>query len=308
MAVHGGLMYLKSIRKPDGLLGLQPAEAAVPQSSRRTHGFAGTDTQELSRSLVHLAVKGRSDVSLAPPGSRRGLESIIGVDDRVRIVDTELAPWRMVCALRLKGTLGTAIGTGWFVGPRTILTAGHCVYSTAFFGGWTSEIDISPGRNGAVFPYGTITSRNFSSVDRWIEKEEPDFDIGCIHLDDAIGRKVGWFAVGALMSPELETFLVNISGYPADRGAGTEQYHHRNRIMHVSERRIFYDVDTYGGQSGAPVWIHETEDGPPLAIGIHAYGAAPAPSAGATLSNSAPRIIPEVLEQIEAWVEQDGGW
>jgi glutamyl endopeptidase len=301
-------MQLKSIRKPDTQFRPEEAGSAPAQESRRTHGFEGTETQEISRSLVHLVGRGRSDAPVAPPGSRRVLESIIGVDERVRIVDTELVPWRMICALRLRGALGSAIGTGWFVGPRTILTAGHCVYSTAFFGGWTSEIEASPGRNGAVFPYGTISSRNFSSVDRWIEHEDPDFDVGCIHLEESVGRKVGWFAVGALTPPELEKYLVNISGYPGDRGAGAEQYHHRNRIVHVSDRRVFYEVDTFGGQSGAPVWIHEDESSPPLAIGIHAYGAAPIPTTSATLANSAPRITPEVLEQIEAWVEQDGGW
>jgi V8-like Glu-specific endopeptidase len=299
-------MKLKSVRKPDPAFELRAA--AAPPQRRATHGFAGADPGERSRSLDYLVVKGRSDVPLVPPGGRRGLESILGVDDRVRVLDTELPPWRMICALSLRGAMGSAIGTGWLVGPRTILTAGHCVYSTDFFGGWASAIEVSPGRNAATFPYGTIASRSFSSLDRWVEQQEPDFDIGCIHLEEAIGRQTGWFQVGTLPPEELERYLVNVSGYPGDRGGGTEQYHHRNRILHVSERRVFYDVDTYGGQSGAPVWIHETEDAPPLAIAIHAYGTGATPGNVPLPANSAPRIIPEVFEQIEAWVEQDGGW
>lgn len=289
-------------RPPRDAFEAEVVEAAAPKAmrSRGGHGAAC----EPSRSMQFLAAKGK-----APPLRRRsapgGLESIIGRDDRVRILDTDLAPWRMICALELRSPTGAgAIGTGWLVGPRTIVTAGHCVHSQFFFGGWASTIDISPGRNGSSLPYGTVSSTRFSSVDRWIEQEDPDFDIGCIHLDRPIAD-VGWFSFASLSATELEGYLVNVSGYPGDRGSGTEQYHHVNRVLSVSDRRVYYDVDTFGGQSGAPVWIHEKEDGPPIVIGIHAYGVGGS-RAGLT-ANSAPRIIPAVFEQISAWIDQDGG-
>jgi V8-like Glu-specific endopeptidase len=99
-----------------------------------------------------------------------------------------------------------------------------------------------------------------------------------------------------------------VAGYPADRGAGVEQYHGRNRILRVSDRRLFYEVDTYGGQSGAPVWIHENDDATPLAVGVHAYGIGGTPTNFGITANSAPRIIPEVLDKLTEWVERDGGW
>jgi V8-like Glu-specific endopeptidase len=282
------------------------AAEAVPQRAV-TPGGAGSSAPEVSRSLKLLAAKGKAG-PLRGAAVRAGIETIIGpTDDRVRVLDTELAPWRMICALRMRGQSGAgAIGTGWFVGPRTLLTAGHCVYSTQFFGGWASSIEVSPGRSGAAFPYRTVRSTRFSSVNRWVQSQDPDFDIGCIHLDEPFGNEVGWFGVGALAPDELEGYLVNVSGYPGDRGGGTEQYHHKNRILRVTERRLFYDVDTFGGQSGAPVWIHETDTAPPLAVGIHAYGVGAA--VDGLEANSAPRIIPEVLEQFRTWVEADGGW
>jgi glutamyl endopeptidase len=183
------------------------------------------------------------------------------------------------------------------------------VFSNFFFGGWASTIEVIPGLNGTgstAKPYGSVVSTSFSSVDRWTEHEDADFDIGCIHLDQAKGEEVGWFAIGALPPAELETYLVNVSGYPADRGAGTEQYHNRNRVLRVTERRLFYEVDTYGGQSGAPVWIHENEGAPPLAVGIHAYGVGGTPADFGIRANSAPRITPEVLAKMKEWVNQDG--
>jgi glutamyl endopeptidase len=302
------MIKLSSVSKPapvaSALESMEGLEAAAVTDI--TIGGTG-QPGEGSRSLKYLAVKGKGE-PIAVAASHGGLESIIGpTDDRIRILDTDLFPWRMICALRMRGASGAgAIGTGWLVGPKTVITAGHCVYSSHFFGGWASSIDVSAGRNGSEYPYGTVVSQRFSSVDLWVNSENPDFDIGCIHLDDPIGDKVGWFAVGAIAPGELEGYKVNVSGYPGDRGRGTEQYHHNNRVLRVSERRLFYDVDTFGGQSGAPVWIHERDDAPPIAVGIHAYGVGGSP--GGLEANSAPRIIPEVLEQIRVWVEEDGGW
>jgi len=298
------MIKLKSVSKAISPYESLEAETTGPHGI--TEGYLGTAIKDPSRSLKYLVAKGKSEPIRSP------FETVIDKDERVRILDTELAPWRMVCALRLRGPSGAgAIGTGWLIGPKTVVTAGHCVFSQYFFGGWASMIEVIPGLNGngsESRPYGSVTSTRFSSVDRWTEKEDPDFDIGCIHLDQPKGMEVGWFALGALPPEKLESYLVNISGYPADRGSGAEQYHDRNRVLRVSERRLFYEVDTYGGQSGAPVWIHEKEDAAPIAVGIHAYGVGGTPSDYGIKANSAPRIIPEVLDKMTEWVKQDGGW
>jgi V8-like Glu-specific endopeptidase len=253
-----------------------------------------------------VVVKGKGG-PIRPP-----FETVINRDERVRILDTDLAPWRMICALRMRGGNGAgAIGTGWFIGPKTVITAGHCVFSNFFFGGWANTIEVIPGLvgnggNASDRPYGSVTSTRFSSVDLWVQNEDPDFDIGCIHLDQDKGNEVGWFAVGALPAEELVSYLANVAGYPADRGAGSELYHDKNRVLRVSERRLFYETDSYGGQSGAPVWIHESEGAPPLAVGIHAYGIGGTPADFGITANSAPRIIPEVLAKLQEWITADG--
>jgi V8-like Glu-specific endopeptidase len=298
------MIELKSVHKPSSSL---ESTAMAPAAPPPTKGSAGAATTETSRSLKHLVVTGKSG-PIAPP-----FESVIGVDDRVRILDTDLPPWRMICALRMRGPTGAgAIGTGWFIGPRTVLTAGHCVFSNQFFGGWASSVEVIPGLLGTgsdpdARPYGSATSEQLSSVDRWTETEDADFDIGCIHLQEPLGDQVGWFGLAAMDPEELVGFLVNVSGYPADRGGGNEQYHARNRVLRVTGRRLFYEVDTFGGQSGAPVWVHESEGSPPLAVGIHAYGVGGTPADFGIAANSAPRIIPEVLDKLKEWVEQDGG-
>lgn len=270
-------------------------------------GTRGTAEQQgTSRAERALLVKGKS------PGlqqRRRRVdgvaiaESIIGADNRTRILETEFAPWRMICALRILSPFNTLVGTAWLVGARTLITAGHCVYDEFQMGGWASMIEVSPGRDGGEFPFGTIRATRFATVDRWINERNPDFDYAAIHLDEPLGEWVGWFATLALPAQDLLNYNVNVSGYPADRGNGQEQWFSSNRVLHVNERRLFYEVDTYGGQSGAPVWIYETDDGFPTVVGIHAYGVGGTPADLGITANSAPRITREVLAQFQSWVD-----
>lgn len=276
----------------------------MPESEARNvhagaEGSVGAFDPE--RGVSRLLVAGRIDPL---PRRRYTAETVLGPDDRIRIVDTEIAPWRMICALRLRAPAGTFVGTGWFAGPKTLVTAGHCVYDRNQMGGWAESIEVSPGRDQDHLPYSTVKSTRFSTVDTWFSTQDPDFDIGAIHLDEPLGDTLGWFAVGSLPPEELRGYGINVSGYPGDKG-GHQQWFHSNRVLHVTDRRIYYDVDTYGGQSGAPAFIYENEDSEPLVVGIHAYGVGGTPGSLAITANSAPRIIPEVVDQITAWVAED---
>ena len=300
------MVALTSMSKPAPGALEAAAEISAPRKMR--DGANGSNTSGPSWEVKNLVVAGKGDPIERPiaEGATGALESVIGVDERTRILETELLPWRMICALRIFSEDGTrAIGTGWLAGSRTIITAGHCVHDMRFLGGWADKIEVSPGRNGADFPFKPVTATRFSSVDKWVADADPDFDVGCIHLGEPLGDEVGWFAIGSLGPSELKSHMVNISGYPSDRGRGTEQYYHSNRVLNVGDRRVFYDVDTFGGQSGAPVWIHEAEGDPPLVIGIHAYGIGGTPGQLGITANSAPRIIPEVFDQIAAWIDKD---
>lgn len=291
-----------------GLESVQP-----PRPNPKRLGNTGSETLEASRSARAYVVSQKRADPLPRRGAlvgALGLETVIGADDRKRILDTDLLPWRMICAMEMYGADDSAmIGTGWLVGPCTIITAGHCVYLNEFGPQkWAKRIKIMPGRNGGEHPFAEqeCESVMFSVDARWADAVDKngngqDYDIGAIHLDKPIGNALGWFGIEVLTENELANFLVNISGYPGDRGAGAEQYFHANRIKNVTKRRVFYDIDTYGGQSGSPVWIHREPQAPPTVIGIHAYGVG-----GNTLQlNSAPRIDAEVLSLIEYWVGED---
>lgn len=294
-------MQLKSMSRP-----VTEVTEAAPRRVVLT-GSRGAETGGPSLSEKFLVVRGKREAPLPRRRARLGgLETVIGPDDRTRILDTDQAPWRQICALEIESPFGTFIGTGWFVGPKTLITAGHCVFDSTQMNGWASSITVTPGRSGETKPFGSLQASRFSSVDRWVQSQDPDYDIGCIHLDQPAPDSLGSFSVAVLSNADLENALVNISGYPGDRGDGREQYFHANRILRVGPRRIFYDVDTFGGQSGSPVWIYEDGSDIPVVVGIHAYGTGGTPADFGILANSAPRIVPEVLEQIKQWMAENG--
>lgn len=220
------------------------------------------------------------------------MEVVIGTDDRTQIIDTTILPWRMVCSLRITAASGSQfIGTGWLVGARTLITAGHCVFMHAH-GGWVRQIEVIAGRNGASRPFGSCTATSFRSVSAWTTGHDRDFDYGAILLPSAcrLGDRVGFFGIAALSDAELLNLTLNLSGYPGDKPSGTQWFMAR-RATSVTPRTIVYNIDTAGGQSGAPVW--RMVNGQRHAVGIHTNGA--------LAGNSATRIVPNVAANIAAW-------
>jgi len=217
-------------------------------------------------------------------------QTLLSMKDRRAEVSNPLAsPWRMVCALEITGVDGSCyVGTGWIAGPRLVMTAGHCVYSKDSLGGWAQSIAVSPGR-GSDSSAPVYVSTSFKACDHWISREDENHDYGAIILDDDIGDKHGFFSSSSYSDAYLTNRLLNISGYPGSR-AGEIQMHHENRVNSLSPTRIYYDIDTEGGQSGSPIWLYEEQGLDPIVVGIHAYGAGKA-----HIGNSGVRITEEVM-------------
>ncbi|MEO1585882.1 MAG: serine protease, partial [Bacteroidota bacterium] len=219
-------------------------------------------------------------------------EVVIGRDDRTRINNTHTYPWRAICSLRIKTHTGKSfIGTGWLVGPGTVITAGHCVYMHNE-GGWAKSIEVIPGRNGSHRPYGSCHAVSFKSVKGWTRSKKRNFDYGAIILppNRKLGNQVGYFGIANQSKKTLKKMWVNLSGYPGDKGGATQWFHAR-RIKDVTDRTLVYDIDTAGGQSGSPVWYKSR--GKRYVTGIHTNGH----SSG----NSATRINKAVYNNIKRW-------
>ncbi|MEF3115225.1 trypsin-like serine peptidase [Streptomyces chrestomyceticus] len=233
------------------------------------------------------------EASFGPPPV--AAETVHGPDDRVQITDTSVYPWRVHCSLLITAADNSRwIGTGWFIGPHTLATAGHVVYiknsGVAGRDGWVKSINVMPGRNGNTLPYGVVTSTSFRTVNGWANNGDENYDYGAIILPNNLGNTTGWFGFGVWSDADLLKTVGNISGYPGDKPAGTQWYDARG-VASVGPRKVYYDIDTAGGQSGSSVY--HFYNGGRYGIAIHAYGGA--------VTNSGTRITTPVYNNYVAW-------
>jgi len=289
---------------PKASVSRPPAEGKDPKTPKpRADGSEGVKGFKLKLTESAMAESFRApstsklrdigEASFGPPPPRA--ETVHGPDDRVKITTTNVYPWRAHASLLITAADGSGwIGTGWFIGPHTLMTAGHVVYikNSGVPGrdGWVRSIEVMPGRNGSSLPYGKVTSKNFRSVTGWANSGDENFDYGAIIIPTNLGNTTGWFGFGVFSDSDLTSSVGNISGYPGDKPAGT-QWYDAHRIASVNARKVYYDIDTFGGQSGSAVYRIMT--GGRYAIAIHAYG-------GAT-TNSGTRIVKPVFDNMVAW-------
>jgi len=131
------------------------------------------------------------------------------------------------------------------------------------------------------------------SVVGWTQDKKREYDYGAIILPSNCrpGDKTGYFGFGVKTDIYLMSAVLNLSGYPGDKG-GNQQWFMARKTKSVSPRVIFYDIDTMGGQSGSPVWVKVGNVR--TAVGIHTNGH--------VSGNSATRIVaPAMFTNINNW-------
>jgi glutamyl endopeptidase len=241
-------------------------------------------------------------------------QSVLGTEDRQRRTDTDQPPLRMVCSIEVASgetEVPQPIGTGWLVGPRTVITAGH-VLRWQPDGREAIKVRVIPGRDGATMPFGAFEARHFHYHPNWrgLASDPRGHDIAAIRLPSRVGDTVSFFGVAALTDATLGGRVVNIPGYPAEVTGQqvarcTELWWHANHIKRLEAERLFYDVDTSGGQSGSPIMLWPdptTSEAAPLVVGVHNRGD-DGDDAGA--HNAAVRINAATLGLIRDWIDAD---
>ena len=300
-------MHAPVSNQPEDVLAPVEKEISEPPSSGEGGGGAQTaggieDVGQHQRTEAAMAelwtapdTSRLEDIGVASFGPLPSTEAVHGPDDRVQITDTSIYPWRVHASLLITAADSSSwIGTGWFIGPHTLVTAGHVVYikNSGVPGrdGWVRSINVMPGRNGSTLPYGQVTSTNFRTVVGWANNGDENYDYAAIILPADLGNTVGWFGFGTYPDTELTAATVNISGYPGDKPDGTQWYHY-HQVASVGTHKVYYDIDTFGGQSGSSVY--RIIDGGRYGVAVHAYG-------GPT-TNSGTRISQPVYDNLVAW-------
>jgi V8-like Glu-specific endopeptidase len=229
-------------------------------------------------------------------------------DVRRRVVVTDQVPWRWVCSLRMvwvssprpgeAARLYPASGTGWLIGRRTVVTAGHNLYvptATLEFPitGWARRVEVYFGRDEGSRG-STHLSEDLHSVLGWTRDANREYDYGVIQLTEPVER-AGCFGYRVESDDRLRNLTyTHVIGYPgADRPPGTLWGAFGK--VEVRPRVLRYAMATSRGQSGGPVFYKNQDDR--VAVGIHT--GKPAGPAGEP--NQAVRVTRDVSDNLRAW-------
>ena len=214
--------------------------------------------------------------------------SIIGEDEREIIGASSFKPYCRICLLKITyedGTLG--YGTGWFYSTDRVATAGHCIYDQDH--GWATRIIVEPGHYDGIAPYGTAFATNMITSINWKNNGDDKYDYGLIELDWPLGEHCGYFGYSVTSFPIGKE--VTLIGYPGDKDIDFEKWYQwgmTGRILLYSEQKLYYTIDTFSGQSGAPIYINENN-----VIGIHTNGG--------ELYNSGRRIDDSLFNMMQSF-------
>lgn len=241
----------------------------VTQHSLRTIAEANASS---ANSNMYLSTIGSSSCEpLLPswyedPGDEYSPNAIIGGngDQRTRVTNTKIFPNCAIVHLKTTFSDGEVFeATGWMISADALVTAAHHLYKSDH-GGWASSSVITPAKNGTTVPFGTFSIDTMWISNEWMNNADVNWDLGIIRLTEA--PDVGAFGFAVRSDSQLINKTVRVTGYPLEK-TGTEndtQWTHSGSVGSVSTYRVFYAVDTTGGNSGSPVY-----DSGNYAVAVH---------------------------------------
>lgn len=270
----------------------QTNEISEEDSTETTVQSSSIDTQDSSTQQIHP-------------------EGVIGNDDRTQIQNTHRFPHSAIVKLRITKANGDrSMCSGSIINePNSknnhVLTAGHCVHDSDA-GGFVDSITVIPAADGNTKPFNEAEAVSTRTYAEWIQNEDYRFDLALLTLDRSIGDYTGAFGYG-YEKEESNIYSyspTHIAGYPADKPPNTMWSDSNTGLgtfneTGISDRIHKYEMDTYGGMSGAPVWVHNyNRNGEYKQLTVHAY------DGSASGYNYGTRINKNKYNTLQSWIDK----
>lgn len=212
------------------------------------------------------------------------LRTVLGNDDRQQVTNTASFPYSSVVFIVTTYANGESyVGSGAMISPDAVLTAGHVVFDPKLKQ-WPQEVKVYPAINGTMAPFGHTESTKLLALSGWTNELSSKHDLGLIRLAEPIGVNTGWFGLTSTVTPNT---AIQTAGYPTDKPRQT-MWKTSGMIKSMTDTNIFYDLDTYPGQSGSGVYNASNQ-----ILAVHAYSQ--------PTQNFGTRLCPSIL----SWVQDD---
>ncbi|NMG52224.1 V8-like Glu-specific endopeptidase [Streptococcus pneumoniae] len=241
-------------------------------------------------------------------------EAIIGSNDLVSIENTLQYPYSTSVYVESvfhgvkDGKNETYRGSANFIKDNILITAAHNIYKHEF-GKDAEELYVTPAATPNNAPFGTVKVKKYYYLKNYVSDNPGTHsknDLALLVLEEPIGTKTGTLGLSSL-STNLSGLNVTVTGYSALSEA-VQMYTDTRNVIRDTGDFLYYNVDTYGGASGAAVY-----DASHRVVGVHIG----TESRGSDIVNLAVKLneqnlsfIYSVLEghSIDGWKLISGTW
>ena len=171
-------------------------------------------------------------------------------------------------------------GTGFLVGPHTVLTNAHNVYASNF-GGWFQSIYFSPGQYedewlNEIKPYSTASPINAETNQKYLDYENDGdrdnfikYDYAALFFEDAFS------GIDTFMPLEFDynPTMVSLLGYPGvvRDSESFGMWRSDGAVVSQDAHCLYYKAYTSGGSSGSPVFVYNAQADTYRVVAIHSF-------------------------------------